>query len=390
MGTSHAGELQSILSAVFIGISAAMVPSYPTLLVLLVTVAGNLRRTAVGLVVAPLAPGNRWQGFRIVTKGEAIRSNFFGRRNVHAHACCSMVDAEGNGAGTGAGVMDQADNNMTPTTLHDNSLAAEDKRQAEAVATLKSLNEAFRPTPPSPPQRTTRATKTAPSTSTKVTNNIVSAAMPAPPANETLVVNQEDDNAPIDWVLSRRLPVNSRRFYRKAIEDGRVKVNSRTVKSLVRVKGGSTIFVERGAKGGAEGGGPAGVGDAARGGKGSNLLFPEKLPSLVVLYEDDYFVAVRKPAGMVCQPCEAARKGTVLHGLLYHMIQTGQVKKDDLGAARTLSQGIVHRLDRHTSGIMVVAKVRFYFAALEGTVSQNRIAVALEVYKYIHRCSTHS
>lgn len=50
--------------------------------------------------------------------------------------------------------------------------------------------------------------------------------------------------------------------------------------------------------------------------------------------------------------------GTVLHGLMYHMLQSGQLREDDnmAAAANTLSQGIVQRLDKQTSGIMIVAK----------------------------------
>lgn len=61
---------------------------------------------------------------------------------------------------------------------------------------------------------------------------------------------------------------------------------------------------------------------------------------------------------MVCQPCAAAPSGTVLHGLMYHMVQTGQIEEGSnmAAAASRLSQGIVQRLDKQTSGIMIVAK----------------------------------
>lgn len=167
------------------------------------------------------------------------------------------------------------------------------------------------------------------------------------------VVSEEDDNAPIDWILSRRLPMNSRRFYRKALEKGKVKVDRRTVKRFVRVRSGARIFVDLGS--------PSSSSSTSSGGADAptkrNFLFPEHLPRLRVLFEDEHFFAVMKPAGMVCQPCEAAASGTVLHGLLHHMIQTKQAEEGDLTAAGTLSQGIVQRLDKNTSGIMIVAKV---------------------------------
>lgn len=201
--------------------------------------------------------------------------------------------------------------------------------------------------------------------STTATKAVASAALmesapPLPPPTagegddglEHLAVSQEDDNAPIDWILSRRMAVNSRRYYRKEIEEGGVKVNGKTVTQLVRVAGGSTISVKMGTSTGNVAGGTSGGLQ-----KQKQLLFPQRLPSLKVLFEDEHFFAVQKPAGVVCQPCEGAKQGTVLHGLLDHMVKAGQVEADDLAAARRLSQGIVHRLDKHTSGVMIVAKV---------------------------------
>lgn len=171
------------------------------------------------------------------------------------------------------------------------------------------------------------------------------------------VVTQEDDNAPIDWILSRRLPMNSRRFYRKALEAGKVKVDRRKVKRFVRVRSGAKIFVDLSPSPSATSSSTGADTTPQR----RNFLFPEHLPRLRVLFEDEHFFAVMKPAGMVCQPCEAAASGTVLHGLLHHMIQTRQAEEGDLAAAGTLSQGIVQRLDKNTSGIMIVAKVTLAF-----------------------------
>lgn len=191
---------------------------------------------------------------------------------------------------------------------------------------------------------------------TKPVKARVSASATLPPEStgedglEHMVVATGDNNAPIDWILSRRMPVNSRRYYRKEIEVGGVKVNGKVVKTLVRVAAGSTISVKVGTSAGATVG-------ASGLRKQKQLLFPQHIPTLKVLHEDKHFFVVQKPAGMVCQPCEGAKKGTVLHGLLHHMVDSGQVRADDMEAARRLSQGIVHRLDKYTSGVMIVAKV---------------------------------
>ena len=69
---------------------------------------------------------------------------------------------------------------------------------------------------------------------------------------------------------------------------------------------------------------------------------PENIP-LKVLYEDEHILALMKPAGMVVQPMASARSGTVLHGVMHHMIATQQCAADDDAAAQALLQGVVHR-----------------------------------------------
>lgn len=216
--------------------------------------------------------------------------------------------------------------------------AAEDRSETESTVPLVdlSINDATlngrKYSRPSSPQRSRTMEQVVPTSSW-----------------ESLTVMDDDDRAPVDWILSRRLPLNSRRFYRKAIAEGRVKIDGRTVKSLVRAKSGSTLSVEA----------PVQNGDrAVLGGFSPAALFPQHLPDMAIVYEDDYLFAVWKPAGMVCQPCEGAKSGTVLHGLFHHMVRSKQTKGGDMVAAKTLSQGIVHRLDKHTSGVMIVAKVR--------------------------------
>ena len=74
---------------------------------------------------------------------------------------------------------------------------------------------------------------------------------------------------------------------------------------------------------------------------------PEDIP-LAVIYEDSHIAVINKPAGMVCHPGAGVRSGTLVNALLFHM---GPLDSDD-----PLRPGIVHRLDRFTSGLVVVAK----------------------------------
>ena len=76
---------------------------------------------------------------------------------------------------------------------------------------------------------------------------------------------------------------------------------------------------------------------------------PENIP-LDILYEDGHLIVVNKPAGMTVHPAPGSRSGTLVHALLYHA-------KDSLsGIGGVLRPGIVHRIDKDTSGILVVAK----------------------------------
>lgn len=78
-------------------------------------------------------------------------------------------------------------------------------------------------------------------------------------------------------------------------------------------------------------------------------ILPEKT-NLDILYEDDHIVVINKPPGMVVHPAPGNLSGTLVNGLLYHEPEIKQTCED------SLRPGIVHRLDKDTSGVMVVAK----------------------------------
>ncbi len=88
-------------------------------------------------------------------------------------------------------------------------------------------------------------------------------------------------------------------------------------------------------------------------------MFPEAIP-LEVVHEDDQLVVVVKPAGMLAHPTMSVKSGTLANALAYHMNQPmNQPGIDPLSSILTQSvtrPGLVHRLDRATSGLMVVAK----------------------------------
>ena len=125
------------------------------------------------------------------------------------------------------------------------------------------------------------------------------------------------------------MPGLSRSQAQRLIEEGRVQVAGRQAKANLALKDGDQISVEL----------PAPVPTSAQ---------PEDIP-VPVLYEDADLLVVNKPAGMVVHPAAGHSSGTLVNALLHHV--------DDLsGIGGELRPGIVHRLDKGTSGVMVVAK----------------------------------
>ena len=86
-----------------------------------------------------------------------------------------------------------------------------------------------------------------------------------------------------------------------------------------------------------------------------NLLVAEKIP-LNIVYEDETLMVVNKPAGMVVHPGHGNHSGTLVNGLMYHI--------ENLPTNRNERPGLVHRIDKDTSGLLVVAKTEFAMAHL--------------------------
>jgi 23S rRNA pseudouridine1911/1915/1917 synthase len=144
-----------------------------------------------------------------------------------------------------------------------------------------------------------------------------------------IVVPDESDGIRLDRFLVSVLPHHSRSQIQRLIKDGRVIVAGREAKANQPVKRGQTVAVDV----------PEPVDPVPR---------PEAL-ELPILYQDADVVVVDKPAGMVVHPAAGHASGTLVNALLHHV--------DDLsGIGGEKRPGIVHRLDRGTSGLMVVAK----------------------------------
>jgi 23S rRNA pseudouridine1911/1915/1917 synthase len=145
------------------------------------------------------------------------------------------------------------------------------------------------------------------------------------------VITEEDAGERLDkWIANRQQL--TRTLVQKMIKDGQIMVNGYSVKTGFKLRGGETItFIE-----------PEPTEPAP-------LIIPEDLP-LVVVYEDEWLAVIDKSAGMVVHPGVGNETGTLVHALLARWPQIADLNDPEN------RKGIVHRLDKDTSGLLVVAK----------------------------------
>lgn len=150
---------------------------------------------------------------------------------------------------------------------------------------------------------------------------------------EALVVPAEQAGARLDKVVAELLPELSRSAVQRLIEDGNVIVNGSTVRKSGKVKENDEISVFV----------PDPVELAAA---------PQEIP-LDIVYEDADLLVVNKPKGMVVHPAPGNPDGTLVNALLWHC------KGSLSGIGGVVRPGIVHRIDKDTSGLLIVAKNDF-------------------------------
>ncbi|MCX7634655.1 MAG: RluA family pseudouridine synthase [Syntrophales bacterium] len=175
------------------------------------------------------------------------------------------------------------------------------------------------------------------------------------PERRSYRVGPDEGGARLDVYLHNRAPCPSRAQVAKAIGGGLVTVNGRAVKASYRVRPGDEVVFQV----------PV---------PEPSTVEPEDLP-LVVLYEDPHILVVDKPAGMVVHPAVGNRRGTLVNALLYHC-------RDLAGVGGVLRPGIVHRLDRDTSGLLVVAKTDQAHAALVGQFREREVKKIYQAFVY--------
>ena len=133
----------------------------------------------------------------------------------------------------------------------------------------------------------------------------------------------------VDRFLMNRIENSTRNKIQQAAKSGSVYVNGKVVKSNYKIKGNDNIQILFNYP------------------PHENLLLPEKL-NLDIKYEDDFLLIVNKPPKMVVHPGHGNYSGTLVNGLIYRFSKLPNNSND--------RPGLVHRIDKDTSGLLVVAK----------------------------------
>lgn len=185
---------------------------------------------------------------------------------------------------------------------------------------------------------------------------------------ETVTAEAEDAGTRADVFLAAKLGV-SRSNMQKLLEDGRVKRGEKIIKANYKVRAGEMFVVDIPEPEQIE-------------------AVPENIP-LDIIYEDDDVAVLNKARGMVVHPAPGNYTGTLVNALLYHCSNLS-------GINSAIRPGIVHRLDKDTSGIMIVAKndaahislsqqiqsktaVRTYLAVVRGNIKTDSGTIETQI-----------
>ena len=167
-----------------------------------------------------------------------------------------------------------------------------------------------------------------------------------------LQTSEEDRGARLDAFLARTVDDLTRSAAAKAIEEGRVLVSGKVPSKSLKLTGNETIeFTPEE---------PAPI-DAV----------PQDIP-LDVVYEDDDVIVVNKPSGLVVHPAPGHPDGTLVNALLYHCGASLS------GVGGALRPGIVHRIDRDTSGLIIAAKNDYAHQFLSAQLADHTLARTYE------------
>lgn len=166
--------------------------------------------------------------------------------------------------------------------------------------------------------------------------------------HEVFCISDEEEGVRLDKVLADRFEsIQSRTYFQMLIEEQHVLLNGNPVKKRTKPKSGDEVQV-------------------------NFVLTPEigliaEAIPLEIIYEDDDILVVNKPAGMVVHPATGNWTGTFVNALLYYCKHVSSID------ASTMRPGIVHRLDKDTSGLLIAAKTNLAQQRLIEMFTQRKI-----------------
>ncbi|MCF8044248.1 MAG: RluA family pseudouridine synthase [Desulfarculaceae bacterium] len=160
-------------------------------------------------------------------------------------------------------------------------------------------------------------------------------------------VTHKEHGVRLDRLVSQKYQVISRSRAARLIQSGEIRADGKRVKPAHQVSVSESIS--------------GGIGETA-----TDVVAAEQI-ELSILHEDESLIAVNKPPGLVVHPGAGNRTGTLVNALLHHCPSIHRAGKD---MARS---GIVHRLDKDTSGVLVAAKTQFALSFLQKEFRQRRV-----------------
>ncbi|MBO8136550.1 MAG: RluA family pseudouridine synthase [Desulfotomaculum sp.] len=166
------------------------------------------------------------------------------------------------------------------------------------------------------------------------------------PVTYIFEINEQDAGTRLDKFLAREIEDLTRSYIQKLLCEGMAKINGKEVKPSYKLQTGDKIELIE----------PDPV---------ELTVEPENIP-LDIYYEDEDVIVVNKPQGMVVHPADGNYSGTLVNALLYHC-------RDLSGINGVLRPGIVHRIDKDTSGLLVVAKNDASHLDLAGQLKEHSV-----------------
>lgn len=161
-----------------------------------------------------------------------------------------------------------------------------------------------------------------------------------------LTVPENESGNRLDIFCARKVEDHTRSHFTKLASSGHITLNDKKLKPSYKVKTGDLIIVELAAPPPLE-------------------AEPEDI-QLNIVYEDEFLLIVNKQSGIVCHPAAGNYNGTLINGLLFHF-------KSLQNFSDKLRPGLVHRLDKDTSGLLVIAKTEQMLATLQKMMRKRTI-----------------